>query len=517
MEKSDQRLSTIKRVCRVVCNIFPGFTTIEIVGEIQKDLNAQRINPEQFEVRILFMSMLNGIAWTKNGNSPHCISWEIAQKDFGEDIGHSSVLEMKSILQKVVIQYSDVQVRSTEEYWSENQEETLFFTADSGTSELMLRTIHSVNQLSIFGALSSWCDKLAEKMLGQTSLEVHKCISKVNDQFSKQLNRQEVGSLVQNQSRTEEAAGNCWRDHLQRFKMLDLDEQFWTNYEVIGTMDFDFSQHHAESIHYLVLIKILWSSFGYKKLQRSEQFLKSRLSVILTNMESKFTLPLHLETTPMFRGSYAEARAGMWMSYDTRIQNLLQKTVKKSIVEICKKFMHNNRLFNRELNAVHLMTTFLYLKESGKTLLTMSTATNMSCDTMSQNLLENWNVTKIAVTEKQMEQFIGDGHVRSWNLRSRSKEETRSLIVMKITSQAKGMIRWHTTTWCTSLFRCLKRWKFWMRRQRWTRKGRSSKRFQPGIWTKPRAPRRLFWKHKKRRRKSTLLHWWTSVTSRLRS
>ena len=61
-------------------------------------------------------------------------------------------------------------------------------------------------------------------MLGQTSMGVDKSIPKVNDQLSKELSPQEVGSLVQNQTRTEEAAGNSWRDHLQRFKMLDPDE-----------------------------------------------------------------------------------------------------------------------------------------------------------------------------------------------------------------------------------------------------------------------------------------------------
>ena len=41
-------------------------------------------------------------------------------------------------------------------------------------------------------------------------------------------------------------------------------------------------------------------------------------------------------------------------------------------------------------------------------------------------------------------------------------------------------------------FRCLKRCTFWMRKQQRTRNGRSSKRFQPGSWTKLRAKRRLF-------------------------
>ena len=63
---------------------------------------------------------------------------------------------------------------------------------------------------------------------------VDKSISKVDGQLSKQLDPQEVGSSVQKQTRTEEAAGHCWRDHLQRFKMLDPDEHFSTICESAG-------------------------------------------------------------------------------------------------------------------------------------------------------------------------------------------------------------------------------------------------------------------------------------------
>ena len=71
-------------------------------------------------------------------------------------------------------------------------------------------------------------------MLVQTFLGVDKSISNVNDQLTKQLNPQEVGFLVQNQMKSEEAAGNSWRDHLQRCKMLDPDEQFRTIGESAG-------------------------------------------------------------------------------------------------------------------------------------------------------------------------------------------------------------------------------------------------------------------------------------------
>ena len=59
-------------------------------------------------------------------------------------------------------------------------------------------------------------------------------ISKMKDQSSKHVNPQAVGSFVQNQTRTEKAAVNCWRDNLQRSKMLDPDEQFRTICESAG-------------------------------------------------------------------------------------------------------------------------------------------------------------------------------------------------------------------------------------------------------------------------------------------
>ena len=49
---------------------FPGFTSIEILRHIQLDLNARRIYPEQFEGRIIFMSVFNDI--DRTGNSDVC-------------------------------------------------------------------------------------------------------------------------------------------------------------------------------------------------------------------------------------------------------------------------------------------------------------------------------------------------------------------------------------------------------------------------------------------------------------
>ena len=75
-----------------------------------------------------------------------------------------------------------------------------------------------------------------------------------------------------------------------------------------------------------------------------------------------------------------------------------------------------------------------------------------------------------------------------------------SLKTMRITLQEKDLLLWHIKIWCTSVFRCQKRWKFRMQKLPWTRNGRSSRQPQHGIWKKSRARRRSFWKHKETKR-----------------
>ena len=146
-------------------------------------------------------------------------------------------------------------------------------------------------------------------MLGQTSMGVDKSISKVNDQLSNQLNPQEVGSLVQNQTRTEKAAGNSWRHHLQRFKMLDSDEQFRTICASAGFIrpvsvgmywrtsdDMKLWIWKSHSIMWRVYINSCSSRFCGQALVTKTcrdrgQSLKSRFSVILTKHGIEIQIP----------------------------------------------------------------------------------------------------------------------------------------------------------------------------------------------------------------------------------
>ena len=54
-------------------------------------------------------------------------------------------------------------------------ESTIHFNGDSTNTELSFGTIHSVNQLSVFGAVANWCHQigLTEEEKGRANFSVH--------------------------------------------------------------------------------------------------------------------------------------------------------------------------------------------------------------------------------------------------------------------------------------------------------------------------------------------------------
>ena len=55
-------------------NIFPRFTTLQLVREVQEFMSKMSIQPEDFTGRILFMSMFNDISWGSQDNEQECES-----------------------------------------------------------------------------------------------------------------------------------------------------------------------------------------------------------------------------------------------------------------------------------------------------------------------------------------------------------------------------------------------------------------------------------------------------------
>ena len=74
-------------------NIFQGTTTLELVREVQKFLSKMG-EPEQFQGRVILMSIFNDIKWERNVLLILylCVYF---QKDSHQDDGHSSDLDQK--------------------------------------------------------------------------------------------------------------------------------------------------------------------------------------------------------------------------------------------------------------------------------------------------------------------------------------------------------------------------------------------------------------------------------------
>ena len=72
-----------------------------------------------------------------------------------------------------------------------NNKETIHFIADASNTKLFYRTIHSANQLSIYGEVAGWCEEFGLKP-DQTSEERPKT---TNDNILKEVQPKEVKIL----------------------------------------------------------------------------------------------------------------------------------------------------------------------------------------------------------------------------------------------------------------------------------------------------------------------------------
>ena len=157
---------------------FPGFTTLELVREVQK-LMSKMGEPEQFQGRIIFMSMFNDIIWeikTMRRNVlliPHlCL--------YSQKISSRTLVIPRTWIRNKVVFYLHWQTKrrmgssrwiDDDQIWrkrtpsfpshesvvpgnaqKQRRWKIIHFCADGDTIETVFRAIISVNQLSIYGA-----------------------------------------------------------------------------------------------------------------------------------------------------------------------------------------------------------------------------------------------------------------------------------------------------------------------------------------------------------------------------
>ena len=96
--------------------------------------------------------------------------------------------------------------------WQKKGKTSIHFKGDSMNTELLFQTIHSVSQLSVYGAVANWCYQF-----GSTEKEKGRASTVVDNKILTRLSQEEVQLLV---SLPTQANGNRMRENVLSFDEL---------------------------------------------------------------------------------------------------------------------------------------------------------------------------------------------------------------------------------------------------------------------------------------------------------
>ena len=166
---------------------FPEFTTLQLVDEVQRFMNKMG-DPDEFQGRVIFMSMFNDIIWGTEDNERECIAnaalvsslakrfpagrWSFlgpgSEKKLYSTYNERPRGEWDKVAELMMIKFRESGhplFRATSPLSRGTLKSkgggriSIHFCADGETIETVFRTIISVNQLSIYGAVSDVCEE----------------------------------------------------------------------------------------------------------------------------------------------------------------------------------------------------------------------------------------------------------------------------------------------------------------------------------------------------------------------
>ena len=169
-------------------NIFPGFNTLQLCDKVHELLSRLSITPEIFTGRIIFMSMFNDISWGSKDNKKECEAnaqpVSLYAKKFGAGqwsfLGAGSEKKWYSIsedspqgergkmAEKFMLEFAKsghpiFRARSPLSRGVLKSKGggklSIHYCADFETIETVFRTITSVIQLSLYGAVAEICEE----------------------------------------------------------------------------------------------------------------------------------------------------------------------------------------------------------------------------------------------------------------------------------------------------------------------------------------------------------------------
>ena len=104
-----------------------------------------------------------------------------------------------------------------------NNRDAIHFNADSSNTEFLFRTIHSANQLSIYGAVQIWCEEFGQRPIEKEPTS-ERFMAKENEQLLENVKPQEVNSSVKIQGEmiqhSEKDCENVFRTSKHWYKKL---------------------------------------------------------------------------------------------------------------------------------------------------------------------------------------------------------------------------------------------------------------------------------------------------------
>ena len=154
--------------------IFPGFTTLGLLEKIHDLTKDLQCGLEQFNDRIIYLSMYNDIVWRENGNTKECNHnfIEVSKSARRFRCSRWSFLEPGSEKKRYkncsdkpdgnLDRTAEMMILklSTESGRKEHGKQSTQFNYNERNIEMLLHTVICVNQLSIHRALADLCKEL---------------------------------------------------------------------------------------------------------------------------------------------------------------------------------------------------------------------------------------------------------------------------------------------------------------------------------------------------------------------
>ena len=285
------------------CRELDRFTTLQILAEIQNIMTEIQCEPEQFPRRIIFMSMDTDMVLGEFQNrSRLCkkirvrtlvVSWAWIREEMVRNTHIQTEWRMRSsrwghdaqFQWKRTSRIPWIQCFGTRRFWKAKKiwKLSIHFCGDDEAAKVVLRTIISVNQLSVCGAVADMCDELACRISGCSESTGKPVAQNSEREHGIHKDVTEMTILQYFVKKTEQSNSDSWhRCFVQNLRLLSVGqfEHGWITSKEEEVLRRDFS---IEWIHTLLIPSCTFDHF--------KAFLEEN------------TLTQHCQTTCCYRGT----------------------------------------------------------------------------------------------------------------------------------------------------------------------------------------------------------------------